>query len=145
MSKATGAQTPSESQRAGALWAMKAAKDRSEEYYDPACKEDSWAEQKLAWSCGNNISETRWWPCQKTFECSENPFTACRCQLLSSQCLSASLVERFCKICGKGTTEKASGLATHIIQPMECPRKCGPQPSFSSSSSERSPSLSRRQ
>ena len=40
MVKETGAQKPSESQKAKALWAMKAAKDTSEEYDDPARRED---------------------------------------------------------------------------------------------------------
>ena len=40
MSKATGAKKPSESEQAKALWAMKAAKDRGEEKYDPARKGD---------------------------------------------------------------------------------------------------------
>ena len=40
MSKATGARKPSESQKAKALLAMKAAKDRGEEYYDSARKEN---------------------------------------------------------------------------------------------------------
>ena len=35
-----GAKKPSESQKAKALWAMKAAKDRVEEFYDPARKEN---------------------------------------------------------------------------------------------------------
>ena len=41
LSQAAGANKPSESQEARALWAMKAAWDRGEEYYDPACKEDT--------------------------------------------------------------------------------------------------------
>ena len=41
-------------------------------------------------------------------------FTDCRCQALSSQWLSQSLVQRSCKICGKGPIGKASGLTwTH--------------------------------
>ena len=40
MSKATGTKKPSESQKAKALWAMKAAWDRSEEFYDPARKDN---------------------------------------------------------------------------------------------------------
>ena len=40
MSKATGAKKPSASQKAKALWAMKAAWDRGEDYFDPARKED---------------------------------------------------------------------------------------------------------
>ena len=40
MSKAPGAQKPSESQEAKALWALKAAKDRWEDCYDPARKDN---------------------------------------------------------------------------------------------------------
>ena len=40
MRKAAGARKPSESQNAKALWAMKAAKDREEEFYDPARKDN---------------------------------------------------------------------------------------------------------
>ena len=36
MSKAAGAKKLSQSQKAKALWAMKAAKDRREEFYDPS-------------------------------------------------------------------------------------------------------------
>ena len=39
MSQATGAKQPSESQKAKALWAMKAAWDRGEEHCDPAREE----------------------------------------------------------------------------------------------------------
>ena len=39
MSKAAGARQPSESQKAKALWAIKAAKDRGKHFYDPARKE----------------------------------------------------------------------------------------------------------
>ena len=40
MSKGAGTRKPRESQRAKALWAMKAAKDRREEFYDPARKDN---------------------------------------------------------------------------------------------------------
>ena len=40
MSRATGAKKPSESQKAKALWATKAAKHREEEFYDPAHKDN---------------------------------------------------------------------------------------------------------
>ena len=40
MSKAAGAKKPSASQKAEALWAMKAAKDREEDFCDPARKEN---------------------------------------------------------------------------------------------------------
>ena len=39
MSSAVGAKKPQEAQKAKALWAMKAAKDRREEFYDPARKD----------------------------------------------------------------------------------------------------------
>ena len=38
MSRAVGAKTPQEAQKAKALWAMEAAKDRREEFYDSARK-----------------------------------------------------------------------------------------------------------
>ena len=40
MSKTAGAQKPSESHKAKALWAMKSAKDRRDEFYDSARKEN---------------------------------------------------------------------------------------------------------
>ena len=40
MSKALGVNKPQEAQKARALWAMKAAKDRKEEFHDPAREED---------------------------------------------------------------------------------------------------------
>ena len=46
MSQVTGAKKPSESQKATAFWATKATWDRSEEYYDPARKQDILTEQK---------------------------------------------------------------------------------------------------
>ena len=39
MSKAAGAKKPSESHKANALWAMKAAKDRGDEFNDSAWKD----------------------------------------------------------------------------------------------------------
>ena len=40
MSIAVGVKKPQEAQKAKALWAMKAAKDRKEEHHDPAREED---------------------------------------------------------------------------------------------------------
>ena len=40
VSRAAGARKPSESQKVKALWAMKAAKDREEECYDPERKDN---------------------------------------------------------------------------------------------------------
>ena len=47
MSRATGATRTSESQKAKGFWAMKAAKDRGEEYYDPARKDKIWGREKI--------------------------------------------------------------------------------------------------
>ena len=40
MSRAVGVKNPQEAQKAKALWALKSAKDRKEEFYDPAREED---------------------------------------------------------------------------------------------------------
>ena len=40
MSRAMGVKKPQEAQKANALWAMKEAKDRREEFYDPARKDN---------------------------------------------------------------------------------------------------------
>ena len=40
MSEALGVKQPQEAQKARALWAMKTAKDRKEEFYDPARKDN---------------------------------------------------------------------------------------------------------
>ena len=41
MSRAVGVKKPQEAQKAKALWAMKAAKDRKEEFKYLACEEDN--------------------------------------------------------------------------------------------------------
>ena len=41
MSRAVGVKKPQEAQKAKALWAMKAAKDRKEEFYNPTREEDN--------------------------------------------------------------------------------------------------------
>ena len=41
MSKAIGVRKPQEGQKAKALWALKAANDREEEFYDPAREEET--------------------------------------------------------------------------------------------------------
>ena len=46
MSRTVGARKPQEAQKAKALWAMKAAKDRREEFYDPARNDKFWEQIK---------------------------------------------------------------------------------------------------
>ena len=46
MSKAVGVKKPQEAQKARDLWAMKAAMDRREEFYDPARKDNSLGRHK---------------------------------------------------------------------------------------------------
>ena len=55
-SRAVGVRKAQEAQKAKALWAMKAAKDRKEEFYDPARERTFREEIKRYWSCGKNIS-----------------------------------------------------------------------------------------
>ena len=50
LSQAARAKKPSESQKVKALWTMKAARRRNEEFYDPA----------RVWNCVKNISKIRW-------------------------------------------------------------------------------------
>ena len=40
MGRAVGVKKPHEAKKANALWAMKAAKDRRNEFYDPARREN---------------------------------------------------------------------------------------------------------
>ena len=47
----------SESQKAKALWAMKAEKDRMKDFYDPARKDDILGRKQT--SCGKNVSKTQ--------------------------------------------------------------------------------------
>ena len=59
MSRAVGVKKPQEAQKAKALWTMKAAKDRKEEFYDPAREEDISKRNKSGWSFRKNISRTQ--------------------------------------------------------------------------------------
>ena len=60
MSKAVGAKKPSESQKAKVLWAMEAAKDRGEEYYDPPRKDNIFGKgNRQDWSCEKSTSKTQ--------------------------------------------------------------------------------------
>ena len=113
MSKATGAKKPSESEKAKGLWAMKAAKDRGEVYYDPARK-DNILERNIDTSEVVGRAPQR--PDRGTGQSSE----VCGEPLLrlavgsKLQWLAVVCVPRFCKRCGKGPFGKASGLAwTH--------------------------------
>ena len=99
-------------------------------------KKISWAEQKLAWICGKNISKTRWWPWQKRWNAWK---ILIRVEHLVSQCVVASLCRRsgfrhrwrkvFAKYVGTEPAGKASALPgsmgrgafTQIIKLLECP------------------------
>ena len=65
MSKALGVKEQQEAQKARALWAMNAAKDRREEFDDPARKDDILGRKKRDWSCGKSTSKTQLWPWTK--------------------------------------------------------------------------------
>ena len=112
----------SESQKSESSVVMKAAWDRSEDCYDPARQEDILGRTRTRMEiCVKNTSKTRLWHWKKSVGMlgesllgSAFGFTVCRCQSLASQWLAVVWVPKFCNICGKGPTRKASGLAwTH--------------------------------
>ena len=67
MSKAAGdKKKPSASPKAKDFWAMKAAKDKREEFYDPARKGKTfWEGNRQDWSCGKSTSKTQSQPWTK--------------------------------------------------------------------------------
>ena len=52
MSRAAGVGKPSVSQKARALWRMKAARDSGEDFYDPERKDNILGRNKRDWNCG---------------------------------------------------------------------------------------------
>ena len=58
-SKAKGAKKPSECQKAKALWAMKAAKDRVRYTMMQLVKQPFWEEERHVWVCGKSTSKTQ--------------------------------------------------------------------------------------
>ena len=137
MSKATGAKKPSESQKVKALWAMKAAWDRGEEYYDPARKEDILGRTKTRLHLWEEHLKDPLVALDKALKCLENPYQGWH---LVSQCVVASLCRRnglqhrrrkdFAKdvgwaLLGRRLALPGSmgfGAFTHIIQLLECLR-----------------------
>ena len=86
MSKATGSKKPSESQKAKALCAMKAAWDRSEDCYDPARKEDILGRTRTRLVLWEEHLRDPIVALAKALQCFEAfGFTVCRCQSLSLQ------------------------------------------------------------
>ena len=61
MSGAVGVRKPQEAHKAKALWAMMAARDRGDDFYDPARKDNILVRKKRGWSCGQSSSKTRSW------------------------------------------------------------------------------------
>ena len=76
MSKATGAKKPSESQKAKALWAMKAAKDRSEVYSDPGREEDIFGRTRTRLDLWEEHFKDPIIALEKALQCLENPIRA---------------------------------------------------------------------
>ena len=63
MSKDVGVKKPQEAQKARSFWAMKACKDRKEEFYDPAREDDILGRNKTRLELWKNISRiqlVRW-------------------------------------------------------------------------------------
>ena len=58
MSRAVGVKKPQEAQKAKALWAMKAARDRKKEFCSQGLAKRTFRKGiKRDWSCGKNISQ----------------------------------------------------------------------------------------
>ena len=161
LSQAAGAKKPSQSHKATALGAMKAAWDRKEEYYDPARREDILGStKKPAWNCGKNISKTQLYLWQKRWNAWTISFgvgfwfVVCCCQSWWLQWPAVLWARRYCKRCGKALLGRRLALPgpmgrcafSHIIQLWECAGgSTGHAASFSPSLSRRSRWLSRRQ
>ena len=98
MSKATGAKMQSESQKAKALWAMKAAWDRGEECYDPARKEDILGRTKnspaiMGRTSQRHVDGTR----EGTGMFGESPLGLAFCFTVASLCSRNGFQHRWCK------------------------------------------------
>ena len=130
---------------AEALGAMKAARDRDEEFHDPARKEDILGRTKTRLVLWEEHLTDPVSALEKAFECMEAAWF---------HRLSASLVRKCCKRCGKDPPGR--GLAVsgpkgcygfgHSSQRLECSREVrAARRALFSSSSRRSPSLSKRQ
>ena len=65
---------PSESQKAKAFWAMKAAKDRREEYDDPARKDYVWEGNTQDWSRGKSTPKDPIAALDKALKCVGSKF-----------------------------------------------------------------------
>ena len=147
--------------KAEALWAMKAAWDRSDEDYDPARKEDVLGRTRTRLDFWEEHLKDPIVALEKALECLENPYQG---RHLVSQCVvaspcrrnggAASLVRRLCQRGAKGPTGKASGLAWTLGTWCVCVHlpaigmtrgSMGHTVSFSSTLARRSRWLSRRQ
>ena len=117
LSQAAGAKMSGESQKTKALWAMKAVRDRREEFYDPARRKDISSRTKTRLELWEEHLKDPMAALSKALECLENPYEGWH---LVSPFVVASLCRRsgfqsrwrkdFFKRCGKGPFGKASGL-----------------------------------
>ena len=74
MSRAVGVRKPQEAQKAKALWAMKAAKDRKEEFCDPAREEDISRRNKTRLELWEEHLKGPIAPLDKAFKCVESQY-----------------------------------------------------------------------
>ena len=72
MSKAAGVKKPNENQRAKAVWKMKAAKDREEDFYDPERKENILERSKTRLELWEEHLEDPIVALDRTLKCVEN-------------------------------------------------------------------------
>ena len=107
MSRAAATKKPSESEKAKALWAMKAAKEREKEYYDSARKDNMLGRRKTRLELWEEHLQDPIAALEKALTCLENPsesghwFEAPRGKLREWQWPAVVRVLEFCKRCGK--------------------------------------------
>ena len=158
-SQAAAAKKPSESQKAKALWAMKAAWERSEEYYYPARKDDILGRTKIRPELWEEHLKNPLAALAKALKCLENPYWGWHVIsqfVVYNVCRRNGFQHRWCEKFGKdvGWTPlgrrlvlpgpMGCGALAHIIQLLERPEE-GRAARSISSSSRRSPLLLQRQ
>ena len=140
MSKATGAKKPSESPKPKSLWAMRAARDRDEKFYDLARKEDMPGRTNV-WICVMNISKIRWQHWKRRWSASKLPTNVGI--WFHSLSLSSLVFAMAFSIAGAKILQKNVGRAV-LGGGLTSPGRTGRTASSFSSSSRSSPSLLQR-
>ena len=121
MSTTTGARKPSESQKAKALWAMKAAWDRGEDNYDRARKDDLLGRTKTRLDLWEEHLKDPMVALAKALECLDNPYQGWHLVLqcvVASLCRRNGLQHRWCKDFAKEVGWGPVGMRLALPRPM---------------------------